>query len=370
MSGRLTKSVSPKAAAAILLVVVGGVQFFWFKGLLQKEPPITTQMQQSGGAGPMPFNINGDPEVHAATLAGDPEPGLVDGPGHAARFDSPVGLAVRPDGTVVVADSRNHRIRTVSVSGVVSTLAGGAEGDADGAGTAATFRFPTGVAVGPDGAVYVADAGNHRIRRVAPDGTTTTISGGAAGFADGAGAVARFDNPVALCWDAKAGRLLVADAGNRRIRFVRPDGVVSGGWKTDGVPISVASGPAGVMVAQSTGLAGAGGAGKPVPVAGQVVLRRPVAVAPAPDGFYVVDASHDGVWRVGQGAPTLLAGYAEADRHLTGFVDENGLRARFNHAAGLAADGKGFVLVGDTMNHAIRRLALPGIALPGEEGLP
>ncbi|MFM7323013.1 MAG: hypothetical protein ACKO5K_16055, partial [Armatimonadota bacterium] len=128
MSGRLTKSVSPKAAAAILLVVVGGVQFFWFKGLLQKEPPIATKMQMGGGAGPMPFNINGDPEVHSATLAGDPEPGAVDGPGHAARFDSPVGVAVRADGSVVVADSRNHRIRAISVSGVVSTLAGGEEG--------------------------------------------------------------------------------------------------------------------------------------------------------------------------------------------------------------------------------------------------
>ncbi|MFM7321137.1 MAG: hypothetical protein ACKO5K_06375, partial [Armatimonadota bacterium] len=242
--------------------------------------------------------------------------------------------------------------------------------DADGAGAAAKFRFPTGVAVAPDGTIYVADAGNHRIRRIAPDGATTTLAGSGAGFADGAGSAARFDNPVALCFDVKSGRLLVADAGNRRIRFVSPAGVVSGGWKTDGVPVSVAAGPTGVSVAQSNGLAGVGGIGKPVPVAGEVVLRRPVAVAALPDGFLVVDAAHDGVWRVGQGAPTLLAGYAEADRHLTGFVDENGLRARFNHAAGLATNGKGYVFVGDTMNHAIRLLALPGVALPGEEGQP
>jgi len=124
-------------------------------------------------------------------VAGGGVPGRSDGTGGGARFDTPSGIAVdRARNLLYVADSGNHTIRRVHANGVVETLAGAAgdPGRADGAGAAARFRQPSAVAVGRDGNVYVADRGNHTIRRITPDGQVTTIAGeaGVAGFKPGA----------------------------------------------------------------------------------------------------------------------------------------------------------------------------------------
>eukprot|EP00666_Eupelagonemidae_sp_cell4sb_P018093 gene18093-biopygen29198 len=138
-----------------------------------------------------------------------------DGAGAVAKFSMPACAAYSPDGAAVaVADFGNHRIRVVAAAtGVVTTLAGsGAMSFADGAGGAAAFNSPSGVAASPDGAaVAVADLGNNRIRLVAAaTGRVTTLSGsGAAAFADGAGAAAAF-NPEHSCADGGAGAAIHA----------------------------------------------------------------------------------------------------------------------------------------------------------------
>ena len=153
------------------------------------------------------------------------------GPATAARLDAPTGLAAGPDGSVYIADTGNDRIRRVSPAGVITTFAGsgqsGFAGDA-GPATEAALNGPRGVAVGLDGSVLIADTGNHRIRQVAPNGVITTVAGiGAAGF-DGDGlpaASARVNAPTSVT-PLRLGGFVFTDTGNDRIRRVTPLGTV------------------------------------------------------------------------------------------------------------------------------------------------
>ena len=147
-----------------------------------------------------------------------------DGPGTSARFNDPRGAAAAGS-TLYVADNFNNRIRAIdlaSTNKTVSTIAGsGTPGHADGAGTAAQFRNPTGLALSGT-MLYVADAINHRIRAIDLASTNKavgTIAGsGTPGHADGAGTAAQFDNPTGLALSGTT--LYVADASNNRIRAI------------------------------------------------------------------------------------------------------------------------------------------------------
>src|SRR5258708_3833688 len=140
-------------------------------------------------------------------LAGSPGgPGYADGTGSTARFASPSGAVVDSSGNVYVADTYNHTIRKITPGGGVTTLAGlpGVPGGADGTGSAARFAVPFGAAVDSSNNVYVADSGNHTIRKITPGGVVTTLAGlaGVQGSANGTNSVARFDNPSGVVVDS------------------------------------------------------------------------------------------------------------------------------------------------------------------------
>jgi len=162
-----------------------------------------------------------------STLAGSGTVGFADGTGTEARFSYPGRVAVDSEGNVYVVDHGNHRIRKITPAGVVSTLAGtGTRGHADGTGTEAQFDYPTGVAVDSEGNVYVADHGNHRIRRITPAGVVSIFAGSTEGFADGIGTEAQFNYPTGVAVDS-SGNVYVADSVNHRIRKITPAAVVS-----------------------------------------------------------------------------------------------------------------------------------------------
>jgi sugar lactone lactonase YvrE len=167
------------------------------------------------------------------TLAGNGSGGF-SGDGGAAAFATlanPSCVAVGASETVYIADSGNHAIRKVSSEGSITTIVGtGQSGFSnDGKrGTIAQVRYPEGVILGPGGTLYIADSGNNRIRKLSPDGIVTTVAGdGTQGFGgDGGPATkAKFSRPIGMAL-APDGSLYVADSGNRRVRVILPNGTI------------------------------------------------------------------------------------------------------------------------------------------------
>ena len=168
------------------------------------------------------------PDGVVTTLAGlAGVPGSTDGTGSAARFSVPTGVAVNASGIVYVADSENNTIRVVTIGGDVSTLAGfpGGAGSEDGTGSAARFYFPAGVAIDELGNGFVADSANQTIRKVTADGEVTVFAGAfiGCGSEDGTGSAARFRYPSGIAAD-RSGHLYVADTDNHTIRKVSVPG--------------------------------------------------------------------------------------------------------------------------------------------------
>lgn len=187
-----------------------------------------------------------------STLAGSGIKGFADGEGAAAQFAVVSGIDVdQRTGILYLADTGNHRIRRITPAGVVTTFAGsGAPGYVDGPATVAQFNAPRGVNVDTKGNVYVHDAGNHRIRKIAPDGVVSTLAGaGVIGFADGPGPQAQFGGgTIGTTTDAVSGNFYMMDAGNKRIRKITPDGVVSTVFEftdPDQTPFNIRISPAG-----------------------------------------------------------------------------------------------------------------------------
>ncbi len=164
------------------------------------------------------------------------------GPARGARLDTPADTTIGPDGSIYIADTVNDRVRRVAPDGTIATFAGSTRGFSGDGGpaTSAQLDTPRDIAVFPDGTVLIADLGNDRIRRVTPDGIITTVAGGnGSGFSgDGDPAVtAQLHAPVGIVALANGGFLL-ADALNNRVRRVTPLGaiftVAGGGSGGDG----------------------------------------------------------------------------------------------------------------------------------------
>jgi sugar lactone lactonase YvrE len=176
-----------------------------------------------------------------STVAGSAGvPGLADGPASTARFDEPQSLALATTGNLYVADRSNNLVRALSVGGQVSTLAGQVTpGSADGLGSSAQFTRPEGVGLDASANLYVADSANHTIRKVSASGLVTTVGGkpGAAGMADGLGSLARFNSPAGLAIGPD-GSIYVADTGNNRIVKGSPLAPLLAVEQPPGTPIS------------------------------------------------------------------------------------------------------------------------------------
>ena len=170
--------------------------------------------------------------IHTVTGSGTPNFTGDQGPASLATISPPTGVATDASGDVYIADSANFRVRKIDSSGIITTYAGsGNLGFAGDGGQArdAVLNTPWGIVVDPAGNVLFSDAGNHRVRKIAPNGVITTIAGGSApGFAgDGGPATqALLNGPLGLALDP-AGNLYVADSQNRRVRKIDPDGIIT-----------------------------------------------------------------------------------------------------------------------------------------------
>ena len=273
------------------------------------------------------------------TLAGGEE-GYAEGAGKAASFNTPSGLAIDAAGNLYVADTGNNAIRKITPQGMVSTLAGdGLAGDKDGVGAAAQFNGPIGVAVDADGVVYVSDTYNDRIRRIGLHGEVTTVAGGKrAGLADGAAAQALFDTPTGLAISA-TGELYIADTGNSAIRKLDKSGNVST-----------------VAVAKEDDRAS--------------LLRSPVAIALTADGFLYLGSNSHG--RLAQITPAgEVVALQDIDRPAEpGYGSDGGVRLYAPRGIALSNDGSLFVT--DAATFRLHHVGVPpaGEKTPAPEPLP
>ena len=278
-------------------------------------------------------------------LAGD-----LNGLGTDALFNGPGDVACDGAGHLFVADTDNHQIRFVVVATRwVATLAGSAEisGSSDGIWPSVRFSSPQGLASDGAGNLFVADSGNHTIRKlVFATGEVSTLAGSAGnvGNDDGTGAGARFNSPEGLAYDG-TGNLLVADTANHAIRRV----VLATG------AVTTLAGRAGVPGSAD----GTGSSAR---------FNAPVALASDGAGnLYVADSANHTIRKVGlaDGAVTTLAGLAGNP----GSDDGTGSTARFTTPFGVASDGAGVLFVADSGNSTVRMVILSSAAVTTLAGL-
>jgi sugar lactone lactonase YvrE len=314
------------------------------------------------------------------------------GPAASAQLANPRGIEVDESGNVLIADSGNNRIRKVSLSGIITTVAGngkaGFAGDG-GPATAAQLNYPVGVALDASGNIFIVDRSNNRIRRVNGAGIITTLTGGIPGFSGDGGPAssARISDPRGVALDAN-GNVFVSDSGNNRIRMITPAGGIvtiaggSPGFSGDGGPASAAQlalpidlatdGLGNLFIAERGNyrVRRINGAGIIESVAGTsddggsalaAQLAFPNAIAVDASGnLYIADTDLQRIRRITpDGVISSVAGSGAA-----GFGGDGGpaLSAQLNYPAGVTADAAGNIFIADTRNHRVRKVT-PGGAI-------
>lgn len=303
---------------------------------------------------------------HVATYAGNGEAyGLDSSNRMLASFKSLRGLTVSPEGDLFVADG--HALRKVAYAGAVTTVAGlsGSAGYLDGPAASARFDTPTDVARDAAGNLYVADSSNRRIRKVAPDGTVSTLAGsGETGSADGLGTAASFATVERLVMTVN-GVLVLADEANAALRLVTPTTGAVSTFSTHQtapytgtvtpfplVPHALAAAPDGKLYVL------AGNELYRIDPDGEATLLTYYLweggddLAVAPDGTVYI--SQPAVHVIRKVAPdgivtTLAGGWASA-----GYQDAFGAEALFDEPRGLTFFPSGELLVADSLNHRLR----------------
>jgi sugar lactone lactonase YvrE len=279
------------------------------------------------------------PPPNISTVAGSATDGFSGdgGPATAARLENPRAVAVDAGGNMFIADTDNSRVRKVTASGVISTVAGtgafGFGGDG-GPATAAQLNQPYGVAVGNDGSVFIADRFNHRVRKVDPSGTISTVAGtGVSGFSGDGGlaTAAQLSYPARLAI-ATNGDLFIADTDNQRVRKVNPSGTIT--------------------TVAGTGTKGFSGDGGP---ATSAQLFTPFGIAVDAGGnLFIVDTDNARVRKVSpSGTISTVAGSG-----VNGFSGDGGpaTAAQLNGPMAVAVDAKGRLFIADYGNARVRQV--------------
>ena len=268
------------------------------------------------------------PNGMVTTYAGNGTPGFLDNNGINAQFNYPMHLAIDLNGNIFVADSNNHRIRKISPTGDVTTIAGSDSGFADGDGNVAKFNYPEGIAVDNLGNLFIADSGNNRIRKITSSGFVTTLAGSDNfGFADGNGSSAKFWTPCGIALDSN-GAIIVAEKQNNRVRKVLQNGDVST-------------------------IAGNGTSGSTNGIGTAAQFRNPfdVAIDVAGD-IYVADSGNNRIRKITTtSVVTTLAGST------SGYLDGIGTSAKFNYPIGISVATDGKVYVSESGGSKIRMIS-------------
>ncbi|GIQ68229.1 copper amine oxidase [Xylanibacillus composti] len=279
---------------------------------------------------------------------------LLDGAGEASSFSKPHGLDVDARGNVYVADADNHAIRKITPNGTVTTLAGnGVLGDEDGRGKAAAFYSPTDVAVTADGVVYVADTLNHAIRKITPDGTVTTLNAmaerlmeWAPGYVESAGSFA--DGPLAEAAFNEPSGLALDERGNLYVsdtgnQLIRYIDLQNG-------TVSTVAGLVRNPMYQGSEPYAPGGYVNGAALQAQFHSPRGIAVT-AEGGLVIADSMNHAIRYLHNGQVITLAGALEEK-----YGDQNGINGlnRLHAPSGVAVQRDGSILIADSYNNKVR----------------
>lgn len=349
-----------------------------------------------GGAAGQAAALSGTEPIRAFAGTGQALSSGDGGPALAAGILSPIGITAGPDGTIVIPAPNDNRVRAVNPAGIITTIAGtGAAGFAGDGGQATFAQLSAAVDAAYDSAgnLYVADRGNHRVRRIATDGVITTIAGNgvnAFGGDGGPAVTAALNNPVGVTVDA-GGNVYIADELNRRVRKVTPGGIITtfagngaAGSSGDGGPATAASiddpidvrtdalgnvfiadhasnrvrrvAPDGIITTiAGNGIVGSTGDGGPATAAR---LAAPIEITPDAFGnLYIADSANNRVRRVN------TAGIIESvvGTGVAGSTGDGGpaLSARLNGPSGVVLNADGDLFVAERAGNRLRVIANP-----------